>query len=149
MPAALTLHWTDGFLLKPFASPTYVFNYNFSQLKGSSDDGNATLKLVFEDARGSKEVVEEVTLLSSTIHNSDIIRQRIHSHIDIPLLLQEVICPKLQELLFFMHSFLTAKVASVDPAFMSVKSGYSTTNTVGQPSSLTRNSSSDAPNYES
>ena len=69
MPAALTLHWTDGFLLKPFASPTYVFNYNFSQLKGSSDDGNATLKLVFEDARGSKEVVEEVILLSSTSHN--------------------------------------------------------------------------------
>lgn len=69
--------------------------------------------------------------------------------IDKPILLQEVICPKLQELLFFMHSFLTAKVASVDPAFMSVKSGYSTTNTVGQPSSLTRNSSSDAPNYES
>ena len=32
--------------------------------------------------------------------------------------LQEVICPKLQELLFFMHAFLTAKVASVDPAFM-------------------------------
>jgi hypothetical protein len=29
-----------------------------------------------------------------------------------------VICPKLQELLFFMHAFLTAKVASVDPAFM-------------------------------
>ena len=63
VPAALTLHWTDGFLLKPFASPTYVFNYNFSQLKGSSDDGNATLKLVFEEPRGSKEVVEQVTNL--------------------------------------------------------------------------------------
>ena len=149
MPAALTLHWTDGFLLKPFASPTYVFNYNFSQLKGSSDDGNATLKLVFEDARGSKEVVEEVMLLSSTIHNSDTFRDNNTQIIDKRILLQEVICPKLQELLFFMHSFLTAKVASVDPAFMSVKSGYSTTNTVGQPSSLTRNSSSDAPNYES
>ena len=148
MPAALTLHWTDGFLLKPFASPTYVFNYNFSQLKGSSDDGNATLKLVFEDARGSKEVVEEVILSSSTIHFSDTFSLNTQI-IDKPILLQEVICPKLQELLFFMHSFLTAKVASVDPAFMSVKSGYSTTNTVGQPSSLTRNSSSDAPNYES
>ena len=64
VPAALTLHWTDGFLLKPFASPTYVFNYNFSQLKGSSDDGNATLKLVFEEPRGSKEVVEQVMILS-------------------------------------------------------------------------------------
>ena len=78
VPAALTLHWTDGFLLKPFASPTYVFNYNFSQLKGSSDDGNATLKLVFEDARGSKEVVEEVILSSSTIHNSDTFNSATH-----------------------------------------------------------------------
>ena len=67
VPAALTLHWTDGFLLKPFASPTYVFNYNFSQLKGSSDDGNATLKLVFEDPRGSKEVVEQVIRLGISL----------------------------------------------------------------------------------
>ena len=87
VPAALTLHWTDGFLLKPFASPSYVFTYNFSQLKGSSDDGNATLKLLFQDSQ--QEVIEQV-----------------------------VICPKLQELLFFMHSFLTAKVASADPSFM-------------------------------
>ena len=36
IPAALTLHWTDGFLLKPFASPTFAFTYSFSQLKGSS-----------------------------------------------------------------------------------------------------------------
>ena len=35
------------------------------------------------------------------------------------LLFQVIICPKLQELLYFMHAFLTAKVASVDPAFMS------------------------------
>ena len=34
-------------------------------------------------------------------------------------LLQVIICPKLQELLYYMHAFLTAKVASVDPAFMS------------------------------
>ena len=35
IPAALTLHWTDGFLLKPFASPTFAFTYSFSQLKGN------------------------------------------------------------------------------------------------------------------
>ena len=35
---------------------------------------------------------------------------------------EEVICPKLQELLFFMHSFLTAKVASLDPSFLPSKS---------------------------
>jgi len=91
IPAALTLHWTDGFLLKPFASPTFAFTYSFSQLKGSSDDGNATLTLLFQepDAR-DQDLVEQV-----------------------------IICPKLQELLFNMHAFLTAKVASVDPAFMS------------------------------
>ena len=61
IPAALTLHWTDGFLLKPFASPTFAFTYSFSQLKGSSDDGNATLTLLFQepDAR-DHDLVEQV-----------------------------------------------------------------------------------------
>ena len=61
IPAALTLHWTDGFLLKPFASPTFAFTYSFSQLKGSSDDGNATLTLLFQepDAR-DQDLVEQV-----------------------------------------------------------------------------------------
>ena len=30
VPGALTLDWTDGFLLKPFASPTYAFTYRYS-----------------------------------------------------------------------------------------------------------------------
>ena len=67
MPAALTLHWTDGFLLKPFASPIYVFNYNFSQLKGSSDDGNASLKLVFEDPPGSGKIVEQASVSKAVV----------------------------------------------------------------------------------
>lgn len=90
LPAALTLDWTDGFLLKPFAATMYAFTYNFSQLKGSSDDGNATLTLQFQDGSSKSVIKEEV-----------------------------IICPKLQELLYYMHAFLTAKVASVDPAFMS------------------------------
>jgi len=90
VPGALTLDWTDGFLLKPFASPSYAFTYSFSQLKGSSDDGSATLTLNFQDPSGSNNLIEQV-----------------------------IICPKLQELLYYMHAFLTAKVASVDPAFMS------------------------------
>jgi hypothetical protein len=51
IPAAFTIDWIDGFLLKPFASPTYAFVYSFSQLKGSSDDGNATLTLQFQEKR--------------------------------------------------------------------------------------------------
>ena len=62
---------------------------------------------------------------------------------------QEVICPKLQELLFFMHSFLTAKVASVDPSFMSVKSGYTNSKHIGRNSSITSNSPSDTINHSS
>jgi hypothetical protein len=61
VPAALTLDWTDGFLLKPFASLSYAFTYNFSQLKGSSDDGNATLKLQFRSNAQSQELVEHVS----------------------------------------------------------------------------------------
>lgn len=34
------------------------------------------------------------------------------------LVLQELECQILQSLLFCMHAFLTAKVASVDPAFL-------------------------------
>ena len=60
IPAALTLNWTDGFLLKPFASTTYAFTYTFSQLKGSSDDGNATLTLMFQDTAGSNNLEEQV-----------------------------------------------------------------------------------------
>ena len=60
IPAALTIDWTDGFLLKPFASPNYSFIYSFSQLKNSSDDGNATLKLQFQDPIGTNEMVEQV-----------------------------------------------------------------------------------------
>ena len=65
IPAAFTIDWTDGFLLKPFASPTFHFVYGFSQLKGSSDDGKATLTLQFQEARrpGMKPnlIKEEVT----------------------------------------------------------------------------------------
>jgi hypothetical protein len=41
---------------------SFAFNYNFSQLKGSSDDGNATLKLQFRATLQSQELVEHVSL---------------------------------------------------------------------------------------
>ncbi len=90
LPAAFTMDWTDGFLLKPFASPNYHFVYSFSQLKSSRDDGSAKLTLLFQEGRGARAELAE----------------------------HELICPKLQNLLFFMHAFLTAKVASLDPAFL-------------------------------
>ena len=63
VPAAFTMDWTDGFLLKPFASPNYHFVYAFSQLKSSRDDGSAKLTLSFQEGRGHEaELVEHVRI---------------------------------------------------------------------------------------
>ena len=60
LPAAFTIDWTDGFLLKPFGSPNYHFIYAFSQLKSSSDDGNSKLTLLFQDMPSNPELIEQV-----------------------------------------------------------------------------------------
>jgi len=95
-PAAFTIDWIDGFMLKTFTRVEFTFVYNFSQLRNSFDDGASTLTLQF---------VEDYDEFGG-----DIIPPR--------LVDQVLICPKLQQLLFFMHAFLTAKVASLDPAFV-------------------------------
>ena len=78
IPAAFTIDWIDGFLLKPFASPSYHFVYGFSQLKGSSDDGKATLTLQFQEAKrpGMKPnlIKEEVTNRSRKHFGSPIVK---------------------------------------------------------------------------
>nr|NP_523762.2 Syntrophin-like 2, isoform C [Drosophila melanogaster]AAM68502.1 Syntrophin-like 2, isoform C [Drosophila melanogaster] len=85
----LTLDWQAGFSLTEGAESATVWQYKFSQLRGSSDDGKSKLKLHFQD------------------HDSRAIETK------------ELECQVLQSLLFCMHAFLTAKVASVDPAFLS------------------------------
>ncbi|XP_059614591.1 gamma-1-syntrophin [Phlebotomus argentipes] len=85
----LTLDWQNGFSLAEGADATIVWQYKFSQLRGSSDDGKSKLKLHFQD------------------HETRAIETK------------ELECQVLQSLLFCMHAFLTAKVASVDPAFLS------------------------------
>ena len=72
---------------------------------GSSDDGAATLKLLFQEGP-QNNIVEQV-----------------------------VICPKLQDLLFFMHAFLTAKVASADPTFMPKSAAATPSGSTATPSS--------------
>ncbi|XP_046979406.1 gamma-1-syntrophin [Schistocerca americana] len=89
--AGLTLDWNMGFALYDTESKTYSWKYKFSQLKGSSDDGKCKLKLHFQDSE--TKMIETKELETSN----------------------------LQSLLFCMHAFLTAKVASVDPAFLSSK----------------------------
>ncbi|XP_037902850.1 gamma-1-syntrophin isoform X2 [Hermetia illucens] len=85
----LTLDWQSGFSLVEGADATVIWQYKFSQLRGSSDDGKSKLKLHFQD------------------HETRTIETK------------ELECQVLQSLLFCMHAFLTAKVASVDPAFLS------------------------------
>lgn len=87
--AGLTLDWNLGFSLHEGDSKTPVWQYKFSQLRGSSDDGKSKLKLHFQDIESRAIETKELE------------------------------CSILQSLLFCMHAFLTAKVASVDPGFLS------------------------------
>ncbi|XP_076371525.1 gamma-2-syntrophin-like [Tachypleus tridentatus] len=84
----LTLDWTMGFALYDTDAKWYVWKYRFSQLKSSSDNGVNKLKLHFQDPETKRVEIQE--LESSSLH-----------------------C-----LLFCLHAFLTAKVASVDPGFL-------------------------------
>ncbi|CAG9855217.1 unnamed protein product [Phyllotreta striolata] len=86
--AGLTLDWNMGFSLHEGDSKTPVWQYKFSQLRGSSDDGKSKLKLHFQDVESRAIETKELE------------------------------CSILQSLLFCMHAFLTAKVASVDPGFL-------------------------------
>ena len=43
------MDWQSGFSLTEGADPTVVWQYKFSQLRGSSDDGKSKLKLHFQD----------------------------------------------------------------------------------------------------
>lgn len=47
----LTLDWNAGFSLNDSAAEpsTIIFQFKFSQLRGSSDDGKSKLKLHFQD----------------------------------------------------------------------------------------------------
>uniref|UniRef100_A0A182WBN4 PDZ domain-containing protein n=1 Tax=Anopheles minimus TaxID=112268 RepID=A0A182WBN4_9DIPT len=89
----LTLDWQAGFSLTEGADAAVIWQYKFSQLRGSSDDGKSKLKLHFQD------------------HETRTIETKVHE--------MELECHVLQSLLFCMHAFLTAKVASVDPTFLS------------------------------
>lgn len=86
--SGLTLDWSGGFSLYDTETREYHWRYKFSQLKGSSDDSKTKLKLHFQN--DTKEI-ETKELECAT---------------------------NLQNLLFCMHAFLTAKVAAVDPSFL-------------------------------
>ncbi|GAB6030760.1 hypothetical protein CHUAL_007609 [Chamberlinius hualienensis] len=85
---ALTLDWNIGFAMYDPDAKSYLWQYRFSQLKCSSDDGKTRLKLHF--------LPEE---------SDDIETRELESN-------------HLPDLLYCMHAFLTAKVVSVDPNFV-------------------------------
>uniref|UniRef100_A0A1A9VSN8 Syntrophin C-terminal PH domain-containing protein n=1 Tax=Glossina austeni TaxID=7395 RepID=A0A1A9VSN8_GLOAU len=147
----LTLDWQTGFSLAEGADSAIVWQYKFSQLRGSSDDGKSKLKLHFQDhetrAIETKisprletffvtlvPVASQVTPLEYAAFESLVFTLKA---LPVPLRMMsmknssntwklallpsylELECQVLQSLLFCMHAFLTAKVASVDPAFLS------------------------------
>ncbi|XP_054153749.1 gamma-1-syntrophin-like isoform X2 [Oppia nitens] len=87
---SLTLDWWMGFALFDPHMKEYKWIYKFHQLKHSSDDGNHKLSLTFVTNPSDSRVTET----------------------------QLIECNQLQNLLYCMHAFLSAKVASVDPRFL-------------------------------
>ncbi|XP_014229159.1 gamma-1-syntrophin isoform X1 [Trichogramma pretiosum] len=86
--AEITLDWSQGFTLKFEGSAEPVWKYKFHQLRGSSDDGKSKLKLHFQE------------------------------HDSIAIETKELDCSQLQNLLFCIYAFITARVAAVDPTFL-------------------------------
>lgn len=84
----LTLDFTSGFCLYDSESKSCIWTYKFSQLKSSSDNGQTKLKLQF--------------LNSNT--------EKVDSW--------ELECTEMRLLLYCIHAFLSAKLASVDPIFL-------------------------------
>lgn len=60
----LTLDWNNGFSLTEGADPTIIWQYKFSQLRGSSDDGKSKLKLHFQDLE-SRSIETKVSMWMS------------------------------------------------------------------------------------
>ncbi|XP_063952910.1 gamma-2-syntrophin-like isoform X1 [Lytechinus pictus] len=84
----LTLDLETGFTLFDAHNKALLWRYRFSQLKNSSDDGNAKVKLQFTNANTGQ------------------------------LEMQELECPNLRKLLHCMHAFLASKLAAIDPIFL-------------------------------
>ncbi|XP_011380529.1 gamma-2-syntrophin [Pteropus vampyrus] len=81
-----------GFTCVDSKTKNVLWRFKFSQLKGSSDDGKARVKLLFQDLETKQIEMKELEFEDVTA------------------------------VLHCVHSFLAAKVASVDPAFIGSQS---------------------------
>ncbi|XP_007257498.1 gamma-2-syntrophin isoform X1 [Astyanax mexicanus] len=83
-----TIDFESGFSCSESASKKVIWRYKFSQLKGSSDDGKTRVKLLFKNSESKQIEMKELEFANLTA------------------------------LLHCIHSFIAAKVASVDPLFV-------------------------------
>ncbi|XP_063764274.1 gamma-2-syntrophin isoform X1 [Eleginops maclovinus] len=83
-----TIDFGSGFTCSEGSSKNALWRYKFSQLKGSSDDGKTRVKLLFKNAESNQIEMKELEFANLTA------------------------------VLHCIHSFIAAKVASMDPLFM-------------------------------
>uniref|UniRef100_A0A3B4UMI4 Syntrophin, gamma 2 n=1 Tax=Seriola dumerili TaxID=41447 RepID=A0A3B4UMI4_SERDU len=83
-----TIDFGLGFTCSEGTSKTILWRYKFSQLKGSSDDGKTRVKLLFKNAESKQIEMKELEFANLTA------------------------------VLHCIHSFIAAKVASMDPLYM-------------------------------
>lgn len=72
----LTLDWQAGFSLTEGADSTVVWQYKFSQLRGSSDDGKSKLKLHFQDNE-TRAIETKASAPEVPLHNIHLFAQLI------------------------------------------------------------------------
>ncbi|XP_076017143.1 gamma-2-syntrophin isoform X2 [Genypterus blacodes] len=85
---SFTVDFGSGFTCSEGSSKAVLWRYKFSQLKGSSDDGKTRVKLLFRNAESQQIEMKELEFANLTA------------------------------VLHCIHSFIAAKVASVDPLFV-------------------------------
>ncbi|KAI4905456.1 hypothetical protein NFI96_028089 [Prochilodus magdalenae] len=83
-----TIDFESGFSCSESISKKVIWRYKFSQLKGSSDDGKTRVKLLFKNPESKQIEMKELEFANLTA------------------------------VLHCIHSFIAAKVASVDPLFV-------------------------------
>ncbi|TWW72597.1 Gamma-2-syntrophin, partial [Takifugu flavidus] len=85
---SFTIDFGSGFSCSEGPSKIVLWRYKFSQLKGSSDDGKTRVKLLFKNTESQQIEKKDLEFANLTA------------------------------VLHCVHSFIAAKVASMDPLFM-------------------------------
>lgn len=97
MPAEFQIDWNHGYSLYDSQTNECLWRYRFSQLKGSSDDGISSLKLLFRDEKtgGIETRVSTITFMNILLWGA---RKRKKKEVDLNI---KIILNKKYELVFF------------------------------------------------